>query len=124
MNKVSEDIHVHALIFCLHVFEDWPTTMNRLFGPTICLPHKNIGIRLSAIPKVFRICLIFLDAIAFALRVNKGSSEYRFKSLSYDLYRELYPGVTRAKRLLQSSHPSAGLAGTALAEPERLCGIG
>ena len=30
---------------------DWATTTGRLLGPTICLPHKDGGIPLSALPK-------------------------------------------------------------------------
>ena len=30
---------------------DWATTSGELLGPTTCLPHKDEGIPLSALPK-------------------------------------------------------------------------
>ena len=76
-----------SLVFFASLQLDWPTTMGKLFGSAICLPHKDGGISLSILPKDTASECAGLFSILFALRAKQESYEYRFDVIWYDSIR-------------------------------------
>ena len=79
-------VGAHALFASLQI--NWVTTTSRLFGPVICLPNKDGGIPLSALPKdaISKLAGLFSTTILFVLMANQVSCVYHLKSLLYHFY--------------------------------------
>ena len=92
-------VRAYSLFACL--LSDWAPATDRLLCPTTCLPHEDMDVSLSALPKDTTGKLSgFSPHCPFRVKRRAGMPRVPFSSLRHNVTRELNPDLPIAKRTL------------------------
>ena len=106
---VHSRVWAQARFACLS--SDWATTTGRLLGPTICLPHKDGDIPLSALPKdtTSELAGLFSTLSLMCWAPSREAVNTIFKVFWYDSTREMNPRSTDCEADALTTTPSRRL---------------